>query len=85
MEFAGLAPGYIKPAPVAWFASHRHHVDGSNEPYNYCYLFGYVIETQGSAKTITLPRNEALRLLAITVSEEEEKLVPAQPFYEQIN
>jgi len=84
MEFAGLAPGYIKPAPVAWFASHRHHVDGTNEPYNYCYLFGYVIETQGSAKTITLPRNEALRLLAITVSEEEEKLVPAQPFYEQI-
>ena len=23
-EFAGLTPGFIKPAPVAWFASHRH-------------------------------------------------------------
>ncbi len=28
-EYAGLIPGYIKPAPVAWFASHRHLQDGS--------------------------------------------------------
>ncbi len=84
MEYAGLAPGYVKTTPVAWFASHHHGVDGSNEPYQYCYLFAYTIETPENPKTLTLPRNENLRVLAITVSEEGSRTIPAQPLYDQL-
>jgi alpha-mannosidase len=33
-EYTGLRPGYIKRAPVAWFASHDHADNGSNEAYS---------------------------------------------------
>jgi len=85
MEFAGLVPGYVKPAPVAWFASHHHAIDGSNEPYQYCYLFAHVIETPENPRKITLPYNESLRILAITVSDEGSPLKPAYPLYDQLN
>lgn len=84
MEFSGLAPGYIKPASVAWYASHFHAIDGSNEPYNYCYLFAYVIETPENPRKLTLPYNESLRILAITVSDEDSRLRPAYAIYEQL-
>jgi alpha-mannosidase len=32
-DYIGLVPGYIKPATLAWYASHHHTVDGLNEPY----------------------------------------------------
>ena len=51
-EFAGLTPGYVKPAPVAWFASHRHATDGSNDPYAYSYLFAYAIDIPAGATTL---------------------------------
>ncbi|MCX7973020.1 MAG: glycosyl hydrolase-related protein [Candidatus Aminicenantes bacterium] len=84
MEFAGLVPGYIKPAPVAWFSSHLHGIDGSNEPYSYCYLFAYIIETPENPRRLTLPYNETLRILAITVSNESGRFIPAFPLYDQL-
>lgn len=84
MEFAGLVPGYVKPAEVAWFASHIHGVNGLNEPYSFCYLFSSVIETPEGARTLTLPRNESLRVLAITVSEESPRVIPAAPLYDRL-
>ncbi len=84
MEYSGLVPGYVKPAPVAWFASHRHGVDGFNEPYHFCYLFAHVLETPENPRYLTLPRNEALRILAVTVSDEGQRVVPAHPLYDQL-
>lgn len=84
MEFAGLAPGFIKPAPVAWFTSHLHGVDGSNEPYQYGYLFAYIIETPENPRKLTLPINESLRILAITVSDERDRFLPAYPLYDRL-
>lgn len=84
MEFAGLVPGYIKPAMVAWFASHTHGVNGLNEPYSFCYLFSSVIEAPDGAKTLTLPRNESLRVLAITVSEEGPQVIAAASLYDRL-
>jgi alpha-mannosidase len=79
MEYAGLTPGFIKPAPVAWFASHRHSADGDNEPYSYCYLFGYAIDLPSEAKTLTLPENDNIRILAVTLAKESEPVLPVQP------
>jgi alpha-mannosidase len=67
-EFAGLIPAFIKPAPLAWYASHSHAADGSDLPYQYSYLFAYTLPLAGS--TLTLPDNDKIRILAVTVSNE---------------
>jgi alpha-mannosidase len=43
-DYVGLKQGYIKPAELAWYASHLHTADGLNQPYQYSYLFAYPIE-----------------------------------------
>jgi alpha-mannosidase len=83
-EFAGLIPGFTKRAPVAWFASHRHAPDGTNEPYAYSYLFAYAIDIPAGTKAITLPLNERIRVMAITVSNEGAQVVPVQPLYDTL-
>jgi alpha-mannosidase len=69
-EMVGLTPGYIKPAQVAWFASHHHTADGTNEPYAYSYLFAYAIDLPAGAKTLTLPVNDKIRIMAVSVAHE---------------
>ncbi len=32
-DYVGLQPGYVKPASLAWYASHHHTPDGLNQPY----------------------------------------------------
>jgi alpha-mannosidase len=70
MEYTGLVPGYLKPLPVAWFASHRHAPDGTNEPYEYSYLFAYAFDVAPGATTLTLPNDDKVRVLAVTVTDE---------------
>src|SRR4029079_2298142 len=69
-EMTAIMPCYIKRAPIAWFASHRHTPAGTNEAYAYSYLFAYAIDVPKSTKTLTLPNNEGVRILAITASNE---------------
>lgn len=83
-EMTGIAPGYIKRAPVAWFASHRHTPDGKNEAYAYSYLFAYTIDVPANARTLTLPNNDNVRILAMTGSSEIFKVQPAQPLYDTL-
>lgn len=83
-EMVGITPGFIKRAPVAWFASHRHTAAGSNEAYAYSYLFAYTIDVPDGAKTLTLPQNEYVRILAITGSNERAEVKPAQPLYDTL-
>ncbi|MHB8418084.1 MAG: alpha-mannosidase [Myxococcales bacterium] len=79
--FAGLTPGFVERTPVAWFASHRHTADGANEPYAYAYLFGYALDIPPGAKTLTLPDDDGLRILAVTAAEAPGQVRPAQPLY----
>jgi alpha-mannosidase len=79
-----ILPGYVKTAPVAWFASHRHESDGTNEPYAYSYLFAYAIDVPARAKTLTLPYNERIRVLAVTVSDEGAQVQPAVALYDTL-
>jgi alpha-mannosidase len=83
-EMAGITPGFIKRAPVAWFASHRHAADGANEPYAYSYLFAYTIDLPAGAKTLTLPNNERIRILAMTVANDVGEVRPAQALYDTL-
>jgi alpha-mannosidase len=82
--FNGLTPGYIKRDPIAWFASHRHSADGANEPYAYSYLFAIVFDLPSDARTLTLPNNDKIRILATTVSDEGFPIHEAQPLYDML-
>jgi alpha-mannosidase len=80
----GITPGFIKRAPIAWFASHHHTTAGVNEAYGYSYLFAYEIEVPVNAVTLTLPNNDQIRILAITGSNERERVKPARPLYDTL-
>jgi alpha-mannosidase len=83
-EYTELEPGFIKPAPVAWFASHHHTAQGGNEPYAYCYLFAYSLEMPDGATTLTLPDNDKIRIMAITVADQVGSLHPVEPLVDNL-
>ncbi|HEY2038172.1 MAG TPA: glycoside hydrolase family 38 C-terminal domain-containing protein [Edaphobacter sp.] len=83
-DYIGLQPGYVKPASLAWYASHLHTAKGLNEPYQYSYLFAYPIEVKGNARTLKLPDNDKIRILAISTVEEDPALTPAAPLYDTL-
>jgi alpha-mannosidase len=83
LDFTGkITPGFIKRSDIAWYVSHRHGTDGSNEAYAYSYLFAYPIDLPVGAKTLTLPKNERIRVLAITVAYDPGNAQAAQPLYD---
>ncbi|HEY6251974.1 MAG TPA: glycoside hydrolase family 38 C-terminal domain-containing protein [Candidatus Angelobacter sp.] len=85
MEFTGkITPGFIKRADVAWFASHLHSPDGTFDPYAYSYLFAYGFDVPEHARTLTLPDNPRIRILAITVADEGSQMEPAGPLYDSL-
>jgi alpha-mannosidase len=81
-EMTGLNPGYIKRADLAWFCSHHHNALGQNVAYAYSYLFGYAIDLPPTAKTIRLPNNERIRILAISLADESPEVRPTRPLYD---
>jgi len=83
-EMLGITPGFIKRAPVGWFASHRHTPAGANEAYAYSYLFVYTFDVPANARTLTLPNNDRVRIMAITGSNERSGVKPAQPLYDTL-
>jgi alpha-mannosidase len=83
-DYLGLRPGYIKPATLAWYASHHHTSAGLNQPYAYSYLFAYAIDLPANAKTLTLPAVDSIRIMAISVAKEEPKVIPGQPLYDTL-
>jgi alpha-mannosidase len=81
-EMTGIKPGYIKRADLAWYCSHHHNAAGGNVPYGYSYLFAYPIDLQPGAKTMQLPDNDKIRILAISVAEENPAVEAVQPLYD---
>ncbi len=84
-DYVSLEPGYVKPAGLAWYASHHHTADGLNQPYQYSYLFAYSIQMPQGTRTLTLPDNDKIRILAVSVAEENPELSQAQPLYDMLN
>ncbi|MBP6875704.1 MAG: chitobiase/beta-hexosaminidase C-terminal domain-containing protein [Candidatus Eisenbacteria bacterium] len=61
-----IAPAYTKPAAVAWVGSHRHDAAGNKMPYEQSYLFRYGIDLPHETRSIVLPNDPSIRILAIT-------------------
>ena len=83
-DYLGLRAGYVKPATLAWYASHQHNAQGLNEPYQYSYLFIYPLDLPADARTITLPENAHIRILGMSVATEEPAVIPAQPLFDTL-
>ncbi|HEV3512739.1 MAG TPA: glycoside hydrolase family 38 C-terminal domain-containing protein [Candidatus Sulfotelmatobacter sp.] len=83
-EMTGLKPAYIKRADLAWYCDHHHNAAGENVAYSYSYLFGYALDLPSGAKAIKLPDNDKVRVLAISVAEENPDTKPAQPLYDEL-
>ncbi len=63
---AKIAPAYEKDVPVAWVGTHRHGTRGENEAYVFTHLFRIRIDVPHGAKVLTLPKDERVRILAVT-------------------
>lgn len=83
-EMLGIKPGYIKRADLAWYCDHYHDAAGVNVPYRYSYLFAYALDLPANAKTITLPDNRKIRIVAMSVAEENPAVSPVQPLYDEL-
>lgn len=84
-DYVRLDAGYIKPANLAWYASHQHTAAGLNQPYSYSYLFAYALDIQGDERSLTLPDNSKVRILAVSMADENPGLTPAQPLYDMLS
>jgi len=80
-----ITPGFIKRAPVAWYASHIHDSAGANEAYVYCYLFAYGLDVPEGVHTLTVPDNPKIRIMAVSVADEPYVVRPAQPLYDTLD
>ncbi|HEY2471025.1 MAG TPA: glycoside hydrolase family 38 C-terminal domain-containing protein [Terracidiphilus sp.] len=81
-QMTGLKQGFIKRADLAWYCDHHHDSAGKNVTYSYSYLFGYPIDLPAGAKTLKLPNNDSVRILAISVAQEGSTVLAAHPLYD---
>jgi alpha-mannosidase len=81
-----IAPSYINRTPVAWAGTHRHSSTGENEAYQFTYLYLLEFPIPAGAKTITLPNEPRIRLLAMTaVNTLDDDIRPGKPLYDVAN
>jgi alpha-mannosidase len=81
-KVTAIATAFTKRDDIAWFASHRHSPQG-NEAYQYSYLYKYELNIPKGAKSITLPKNTAIRIFAVTVADKtNEDVIALQPLYD---
>jgi alpha-mannosidase len=84
-EWGGLAPGYVKPSEVAWFATHRHHPTEGNEYYQFSYIYKYALDLPDGARSITLPSNDRVKILAVTVVKgDHNQAAPLRPLHDTL-
>lgn len=77
-----IAPGFVKPARVAWYASH-HHTPKGDASYRFSYLFELRVPVAAGATEVTLPDNAKVKLFAATaVQEAPAPLTPAAPLHD---
>jgi alpha-mannosidase len=84
--FTGLTPGYVRKGNVAYFTTHRHLKNGEDDPYSYAYLYKCKLDLPLSTKEITLPQNEKIKILAITLADNEnDATFPASILFDTLN
>ncbi|SRR5579871_3476530 len=83
-EMTGITPGFVRPTPLGWFASHHHDASGANLIYEYACLFVYTIDVGADAKKLTLPVNDKIRIVAVTTSDESGAVRAVSSLYDTL-
>lgn len=84
-ELDKINKGYTRRDPVAWYSSHRHKPHGQDYYYEYAYLYRYAIDVPEGSSTLTLPDNEAIQVMAVTVANSGDgEFRAAQPLYDTL-
>jgi alpha-mannosidase len=79
-KVTAILPAFIKRAPIAWFATHRHHPERGNEAYKFSYIYHFSMPPY-KASTLKIPYDERIRIFAITVADAPIAM-PAAPLYD---
>jgi alpha-mannosidase len=82
-DIIGLTPGYVKPAEIAWYASH-HHADGEDAIYRYSYMFRQAVDLPEGATSITLPDDPRIKIFAATVANVGHTATPARELFDTL-
>jgi hypothetical protein len=75
-----IRPGFVKRDEIAWIGTHRHAPNG-NQIYVASYLFLYRVDLPPGARTLVLPADDRLRIMAITAVREPEPVRPVRLLY----
>jgi alpha-mannosidase len=76
---ATIAPAYEKVQPLAWVGTHRHSALGENEPYVFTHVYRYRLGLPPGARTVTLPDDPGVIVLAATAVTGEHTLATRRP------
>ena len=82
LPWAGLAPGYVKPAEIAWFSSHHRLGDGKKALYEYSYLYKVGLDVSLDATSLSLPKG--LRVFAATAVRGLPRATPAASLHDTL-
>ncbi|MFC1760667.1 alpha-mannosidase [Planctomycetota bacterium] len=75
-----IDPAYVRDGQrIAWFASHRH-LPYEDTLYEYGYMFAYRLEIPIGAESLTLPDSPFVRILAMSVGDENPAVALQSPF-----
>ena len=83
-DYVGLREGYIKPASVAWYASHHHTAAGLNSPYQYSYIFAYELDIPRSARELRLPKDKDVVIFGIDAYQGYPRTTPSMPLFDML-
>ncbi len=75
-----IRPGFVKRDEIGWIGTHRHAPNG-NQIYVASYLFMYPIDLPPGARSLVLPVNDRVRIMAITAVREPAPVRPATLLY----
>jgi alpha-mannosidase len=82
LTVTSITRAFTKRDEIAWFASHRHTPE-ANDTYRYSYLYKYEIDLPEGARSVTLPKNEKIKVLAITAADNKnDNCAPLQLLYD---
>lgn len=83
-DYVGLRDGFIKPASIAWYASHHHTAAGLNAPYQYSYLFAYELDLPRGARELRLPKDKDIVIFGIVASRGYPKTTSSAPLFDTL-
>jgi alpha-mannosidase len=75
-----IRPAFVKRDEIAWVGTHRHAPDG-NQIYIPSYFFVYAIDLAAGVSELHFPKDERIRILAMSLAREPGRLRPAVALY----